>query len=137
MHYAYKYYRSKIRNIRDFYVRTANGDVIIKQYIKVKITQGNKSYYVKWYLLKNSPYKFIISRALFIKLGYTILDPNGVPFINKARYEKLQEDIYANIFKPMDYPTNRNKKHQPEQAIGMLSIILRISKRQISNLVII
>ena len=125
MHHAYKYYRNKIRNIRDFYVRTANGDVIIKQYIKIKIKQGDKSYYAKWYLLKDSPYKFIISRALFIKLGYTILDPNGKPFINKARYEKLQADLYGNIFKPMDYPA-QTKKTQAERDWDVLNFIDKV-----------
>ena len=114
MHYAYKYYKNRIQNIKDFYVRTANGNIIIKQFIKIKMKRDGREFYTKWYILKDSPYKFIISRALFIKLGYTILDPQGKPFVNKARYQKLQEDLYGAIIKQNDYPTAKSNKREQD-----------------------
>ena len=114
MHHAYKYYRNKIQNINDFYVRTANGNIIIKQFIKMKMKRDGREFYTKWYILKNSPYKFIISRALFIRLEYTILDPEGKHFVNKARCQKLQEDLYGAIIKQNDYPTAKGNKREQE-----------------------
>ena len=85
MHHAYKYYRNKIHNIKDFYVRTSNGNITIKQFIKMKMKRDSQELYTRWHMLKNSLYKFIIPRASFIKLGCTMLDLEGKPLVNEAQ----------------------------------------------------
>ncbi len=122
--YAYKYYRKYIKPMRGFYVRTANGQITISQYIQLKVRtkiknkKNNKhrikEFITKWYLLPKSPHKWIISRALFTKLGYQIVDPDGNIFVNKSREEEIGEDLIEDFYKHMEYPLNTNQTEKQE-----------------------
>ncbi len=122
--YAMQYYRKQIKSTRDFDVTTANGQIIINKYLPLRIrtfikNPKTKNLQIKdiitrFYLLPRSPYKWIISRGLFHTLGYTILDPSGNVFTNKAHQEKLSGDLYEEFYKHMDYPLNE-KEMKTEQ----------------------
>ena len=95
---AYKYYRRYIRKERSsFDVRTANGDIQLRYYILAAINSNGKTHLAKWYLLPDSPFRFICSRKLFLTLGYKIMGPGE--FNNKSAVEGLDVDLYDQLIK--------------------------------------
>ena len=108
--YAYKYYRKYIRKQKDFYCTTANGAIIINEYIPLQIKSKGKWFITKFYLLNKSPYRFIISRSLFTKLGYKIIDPDGNEFNMKSQYEEMDPEFYEEFYKHMDYDIGKMKE---------------------------
>eukprot|EP01083_Nonionella_stella_P023605 65323_1 len=95
---AYKHYKKYIKKERDFSARTANGNVIINEY-----------------LLANLPHKQLLSRRLFFALGYKIVDEEGkAVFAMKSTQEELAWDLYENSFNQMDYPTEEEGKDKLE-----------------------
>ena len=108
--YAYANYRKYIKKLTDFYVKTANGRIIISEYIPLRIRTKNEDIYTRFYLLNRSPHKFIISRRLFLRLGYQIIDPDGNVFSNTASHETLDENLYGDLYKHMHYPMGRPKE---------------------------
>ena len=103
--YAHKYYKKYIRREKEFYCKTANGAIIISEYIPLRVRNSKGDYFItKFYLLHKSPYRFIISRALFTKLGYKIIDPDGNEFRMQSQYEEMDPEFYEEFYKHMEYP---------------------------------
>ena len=92
--YAHKHYKKHIKREKDFYCTTANGAIIINEYIPLRVRNSKGDYFItKFYLLRKSPYKFIISRELFTKLGYKIMDPEGNEFNMRSQYEEMDPEF--------------------------------------------
>ena len=122
--HANKEFKNKINTSRGFYVRTANNNIIINQYIDLDIELHNKVIIsARFYLLKNSPYKYIISRSLFLKMGYRITGPGNKEFNNKSTYENLAPDLYEEITKHMDYPATIQNQEQRERYTETINYI--------------
>ena len=88
-----------------FYCATANGNIVIRQYIRVRCSNyyGGTSFIAKFYLLRNSPHRFIMSRGMFWRLGYKIMRPDG-EFVVQSQNEEMLPDLYDNLYKALDYP---------------------------------
>ena len=103
--YAHKYYKKYIKREKDFYCTTANGAIIINEYIPLRVRNSKGEFFItKFYLLRKSPYKYIISRELFTKLGYKIIDPEGNEFNMRSQYEEMDPEFYDEFYKHMEYP---------------------------------
>ena len=98
-------YQPYIQKIRNFNVRTANGNIVIDQVVPMKVHRINQPPITTFfYLLKDAPHSFIISRGLYGKLGYKMIDPLGRDlFTNSSTYEEISGDLYDDIFNQMDY----------------------------------
>ena len=116
--YARTHYSKYIKNEKPFKVRTANGCIILKHYIHLKITEDKKQFLTRWYLLPNSPFKFILSRKLFFKLGYRISKPGE--FNNEATQEELSEDLYCNITKHLEINTPKKNSKRPVEIVNLI-----------------
>ena len=103
--WALKNFSGHIKKVRDFYCATANGDIVIRQYLRVRCANqfGGTPFFAKFYLLRNSPHRFIMSRGMFWKMGYKIMRPDG-EFVVQSQNEQMSSDLYDNLFKAMDYP---------------------------------
>ena len=116
---ARRIYRPYIQTQRGFYVRTASTNIIISQYVEFRILMKDGEYRrARFYLLRNSPHQYIVSRGLFMRVGWTIRDPEGkeYKFVNKSTYENLSPDLYDDIIKHMEYPVlNKMSAEQQEQ----------------------
>lgn len=117
--FARKHFSQHIKDQRGFYVRTASTNIIMSQYIELAVQMKIGEYRTtKFYLLRNSPHRYIISRGLFLALGWTIHSPNGeeYKFTNKSTYENLSPDLYDDIIKHVEYPIkNKTDKQQQVQ----------------------
>lgn len=103
--WALKNLKKYVKNIKEFYCTTANGDIVMRQYVPVTCTNGvgGTPFIAKFYLLRNSPYRFIMSRGMFWKLGYKIMRPNG-QFIVQSQSEETSGDLYDKLFQGINYP---------------------------------
>lgn len=97
--------KNHVRNTKDFYCTTANGKIVIRQFVRVRCANqyGSGSFFARFYLLQNSPHRHIMSRGMFWRLGYKIMRPDG-RFIVESQNEQMAPDLYDNLFKTMDYP---------------------------------
>ena len=104
---AIKKYPDKIKKGKDFYVRTANGTIILNDYIETHITRKKKHkttmLYTKWFLLPSSPYEFIISRNLFYNMGFRIVNDDG-EFVNKSVLQSMEGDLYEPYYDKLENP---------------------------------
>ena len=110
--YARKYYRKYIKAETGFKVRTANGTITLGEYIHLKITEDGKQFLVRWYLLPKSPFRFILSRKLFRKLGYVIGKPGQ--FMNRSKCEDLNHELYKGITKHLEDEIPTTKQIKPK-----------------------
>ena len=103
--WALKNFGCHVKNTKDFYCATANGNIVIRQFIRVRCSNyfGGTPFFAKFYLLRNSPHRFIMSRGMFWRLGYKIMRPDG-KFVVQSQNEETAPDLYDNIFKSIDYP---------------------------------
>ena len=111
--YARQHFKSFIKKSRSkFTVRTANGDIQLRDYISATVNIDNRKHKAKWYLLPQSPFKFICSRKLFLRMGYSIMAPGE--FRNKPIAEQLDIKLYDNLIKHVEGPAyNRKTRKRP------------------------
>ena len=127
--FAYKYYTKWIKKERNkFNVRTAGGNIQLRHYIHLKVKVNQKQYLDRWYLLPNSPFRFICSRKLFINMGYRITSPGE--FRNKPTEETLNEDLYTNIAKHIEDNHNIEKKTKERSIAIIEKLKLRDTKTE-------
>ena len=106
--YAWQHFKPFIQPTKDFYVSTANGAVVITHLIQFKLQRKRRPILLTtFFLIDKIGHDFIVSRQLFRKLGYTIIDPDGQTFTNKAVTEEVNGDLYADFYDKMDYPLKR------------------------------
>ena len=131
--HARRYYRKYIKTIRGFYVRTASKNIILNQYVDIDLMLENgETITAKFFLLKNAPHNYIISRSLFLKMGGKIILPNGKEFNNKSTQEDVSPDLYEDLIKHIEYPMEQ--KMNKEQKKGFKATIQYLQKhRSYSN----
>ena len=126
--WALKNFGAQVKTIKDFYCTTANGSIVISKYMRIRVcnTYGGSSFFAKFYLLRNSPHRFIMSRGMFWKLGYKLMRPDG-EFIVQSQAEEDSGDLYDRIYKAIDYPladetllVDRDKCRDPAEFIQYL-----------------
>ena len=118
--HARRHFEQFIKKARSkFTVRTANGDIKLRDYIPVTVEVNDKKYKSKWYLLPDSPFRFICSRKLFLRMGYTITAPGE--FRNKPVAENLDIGLYDNMIKHIEGPKfNRKSRKRPLMVVQEL-----------------
>ena len=78
---TYKQYLQSER--RKFKVRTANGNVLLQKYLPVHVKNGKKLIKVKFYVMWDLPYDYLIGRSLIHSLGWRLTHPTE-SFYHKA-----------------------------------------------------
>ena len=117
--HARQHFQMFIRKSRSkFSVRTANGDIQLREYIYATVTVNNRRYRAKWYLLPKSPFKYICSRKLFFRMGYSITPPGQ--YRNKPVAENLDTTLYDNLVKHIEGPEfNKRTRKRPLMLIQL------------------
>ena len=117
--YALQHYRKYIQSIKGFYARTANDKIIITHFIPIKVQHDNGHWIqTRWYLVRNMPHRYLLSRKLFKRLGGICEFQGKSLFQVKSVPEELHQDFYEQSFKHMEYPlpSEFNKHDQDRYA---------------------
>ncbi|MDY7090545.1 MAG: RNase H-like domain-containing protein, partial [Actinomycetota bacterium] len=140
--HARQHFNMFIRKSRSkFSVRTANGDIQLREYIYATVTVNGRRYRAKWYLLPKSPFKYICSRKLFLRMGYSITPPGQ--YRNEPVAENLDTTLYDNLVKHIEGPEfNKRTRKRPLMLIqelkrhdqGLRSDARYITKTSITNI---
>ena len=126
--FAEQHYGKYIKKTRGFYARTAGGKIIINKYIPIKVKPRlNSEHYIetRWYLIKNLPHTYIISRSLFVQMGCKVVDADGCEFTNISKTEEISQDLYGTIYDQLEYELpsehNQDKYADPTSIINYIN----------------